>query len=147
MGYDAPLLEPRQQRRHRRGRQIALPPQRIRHFPSARLAALPQHAQNVDLQVGQFMGHWVPGTWALGNYECNTTSVVYSAQALPFPSSADTFRTMTTPPAQRLRIALGQYDIGWHDAAESLARAGRVIARAAKEGADLVVLPETRSEE
>ena len=41
-----------------------------------------------------------------------------------------------------LRIALGEYDIGWHDPATSLDRAASVIARAAAAGADLVVLPE-----
>jgi predicted amidohydrolase len=42
-----------------------------------------------------------------------------------------------------LRVALGQYDTGWHDAATSLARAARVVERAAAAGANLVVLPET----
>ena len=41
-----------------------------------------------------------------------------------------------------LRVALGEYDIGWHDPELSLSRAARLVARAAGEGADLVVLPE-----
>lgn len=45
---------------------------------------------------------------------------------------------MTTP----LRVALGEYDIGWHDPAGSLAAAGRLVQRAADAGARLVLLPE-----
>lgn len=41
-----------------------------------------------------------------------------------------------------LRVALGEYDIGWHDPVTSLARAAEVIAKAREGGADLVVLPE-----
>ena len=41
-----------------------------------------------------------------------------------------------------LRVALGEYDTGWHDPALSLSRAGELIARAAKSRARLVVLPE-----
>jgi predicted amidohydrolase len=41
-----------------------------------------------------------------------------------------------------LRIALGEYDTGWHDPAGSLARAERVVRDAARGGAQLVVLPE-----
>lgn len=41
-----------------------------------------------------------------------------------------------------LRVALGEYDIGWHDPAGSLERASRLIAGAAARGAELVVLPE-----
>jgi predicted amidohydrolase len=41
-----------------------------------------------------------------------------------------------------LRVALGEYDTGWHDPALSLSRAGDLIARAAKSRARLVVLPE-----
>ncbi len=41
-----------------------------------------------------------------------------------------------------LRVALGEYDTGWHDPAGSLARAAGVVARAAGAGARLVVLPE-----
>lgn len=45
---------------------------------------------------------------------------------------------MTAP----LCVALGEYDIGWHDPATSLDRAARVVERGAGAGADLVVLPE-----
>lgn len=41
-----------------------------------------------------------------------------------------------------LRVALGEYDIGWHDPAASLARAADVVARASAAGAALVALPE-----
>ena len=41
-----------------------------------------------------------------------------------------------------LRVALGEYDTGWHDPATSLARAAVVVRDAAREGAQLVVLPE-----
>lgn len=41
-----------------------------------------------------------------------------------------------------LRVALGEYDTGWLDPAESLRRASAVVARAAAAGAGLVVLPE-----
>jgi omega-amidase len=41
-----------------------------------------------------------------------------------------------------LRVALGEYDTGWHDPASSLARAERVVRDAARGGAQLVVLPE-----
>ena len=41
-----------------------------------------------------------------------------------------------------LRIALGEYDLGWQDAGRSLARAREVVARAAGDGARLVALPE-----
>lgn len=41
-----------------------------------------------------------------------------------------------------LRIALGEYDTGWHDPAGSLARAERLAVAAAREGARLIVLPE-----
>lgn len=47
-----------------------------------------------------------------------------------------------TGPARPLRIALGEYDVGWEDPATSLARAAAVIERSAAAGADLVVLPE-----
>ena len=41
-----------------------------------------------------------------------------------------------------LRVALGEYDLGWQDASGSLARASDVVARAAAAGARLVALPE-----
>lgn len=44
--------------------------------------------------------------------------------------------------ARPLRVALGEYDTGWHDPATSLARADEVVGRAVAAGADLVVLPE-----
>jgi predicted amidohydrolase len=43
---------------------------------------------------------------------------------------------------ERLRVALGEYDTGWHDPARSLERAGVVVRAAAAAGAHLVVLPE-----
>lgn len=44
--------------------------------------------------------------------------------------------------SSQLRVALGQYDIGWHDPDASLDRAAQVVARSAAAGARLVVLPE-----
>lgn len=41
-----------------------------------------------------------------------------------------------------LRVALGEYDIGWHDPDASLDRAARLTDQAAAAGARLVVLPE-----
>jgi omega-amidase len=41
-----------------------------------------------------------------------------------------------------LKVALGEYDTGWHDPRSSVVRAAHVIRRAALDGADLVVLPE-----
>ena len=41
-----------------------------------------------------------------------------------------------------LRVALGEYDTGWHDPARSLERAAAVVRRAAAGRARLVVLPE-----
>ena len=41
-----------------------------------------------------------------------------------------------------LRVALGEYDSGWHDPESSLRAAREVVARAARAGARLVVLPE-----
>lgn len=41
-----------------------------------------------------------------------------------------------------LRVALGEYDIGWQDPQGSLARADALVARAAGAGARLVALPE-----
>jgi predicted amidohydrolase len=51
--------------------------------------------------------------------------------------SAETLRVEPT-----LRVALGEYDTGWHDPAGSLMRAGELVARAAQSRARLVVLPE-----
>ncbi len=42
----------------------------------------------------------------------------------------------------RLRVALGEYDTGWHDPALSVQRARQLVARAAEAGARLVLLPE-----
>jgi omega-amidase len=42
----------------------------------------------------------------------------------------------------QIRVALGQYDIGWHDPEASLERATRIVAECAAAGARLVVLPE-----
>ena len=50
--------------------------------------------------------------------------------------------THAAPPTVPLRVALGEYDTGWHDPSLSLARAAEVVDRAAKSGARLVVLPE-----
>ena len=41
-----------------------------------------------------------------------------------------------------LRVALGEYDTGWHDVDTSLARAREVVTEAKRHGAELVVLPE-----
>jgi omega-amidase len=41
-----------------------------------------------------------------------------------------------------LRVALGEYDTGWHDPEGSLRRAAALVRRAAAGGAGLVVLPE-----
>lgn len=41
-----------------------------------------------------------------------------------------------------LRVALGEYDLGWQDAPRSLVSAREVVARAAAAGARLVALPE-----
>jgi predicted amidohydrolase len=49
---------------------------------------------------------------------------------------------VTTARTPALRIALGEYDTGWHDPTGSLDRAERVVADAARAGARLVVLPE-----
>jgi omega-amidase len=51
--------------------------------------------------------------------------------------------TSATPIARRtLRVALGEYDTGWHDPEASLVRAEAVIERAARSSVRLVVLPE-----
>jgi len=42
----------------------------------------------------------------------------------------------------QLRVALGEYDIGWHDPETSLNRAAVVVTQSAAAGAHLVVLPE-----
>jgi predicted amidohydrolase len=55
-------------------------------------------------------------------------------------SATPTAAAATAP--QRLAVALGEYDTGWHDPAASLAAAESVVARAASGGAQLVVLPE-----
>ncbi|HEY5086810.1 MAG TPA: nitrilase-related carbon-nitrogen hydrolase [Gemmatimonadaceae bacterium] len=47
---------------------------------------------------------------------------------------------MTSPGS--LRVALGEYDIGWHDPGASLDIASRVVSESAARGARLVVLPE-----
>ncbi len=44
--------------------------------------------------------------------------------------------------AAPLRVALGEYDIGWHEPAASLARASAIVAAAARSGTRLVLLPE-----
>lgn len=41
-----------------------------------------------------------------------------------------------------VRVALGEYDTGWHDPSGSLDRAAAIIRKAKQDGADLVVLPE-----
>ena len=41
-----------------------------------------------------------------------------------------------------LKVALGEYDTGWHDVDASLARASTLVRAAARSGAALVVLPE-----
>ena len=48
----------------------------------------------------------------------------------------------TTPAGPTLRVALGEYDTGWHDPARSLQLAAELTGRAARAGARLVVLPE-----
>jgi predicted amidohydrolase len=52
--------------------------------------------------------------------------------------TSDTGLTSVAP----LRVALGEYDIGWEDPATSLSRAEGVVSRAAGAGARLVMLPE-----
>lgn len=43
---------------------------------------------------------------------------------------------------EHLRIALGEYDIGWHDPDTSLDRAAQLVSQSAAAGARLVILPE-----
>lgn len=50
--------------------------------------------------------------------------------------------TTTAGEPGTLRVALGEYDIGWHDPERSLARADAVVRAAARAGAALVALPE-----
>ena len=50
---------------------------------------------------------------------------------------------MTDRAAPPLRVALGEYDVGWQDPPASLDRAAALVGRAAGAGARLVVLPET----
>ena len=47
-----------------------------------------------------------------------------------------------TQAARPLTVALGEYDIGWHDPERSLERARALVGDAAAAGARLVVLPE-----
>src|SRR5882762_3236988 len=55
---------------------------------------------------------------------------------------ASRVRTKGLDPSDKLRVALGEYDTGWHDPVLSLALA-RVLAQQARAaGADLLVLPE-----
>ncbi len=49
---------------------------------------------------------------------------------------------MSAASARPLRVALGEYDIGWQDPPTSLARAREIVDACAAAGADLVVLPE-----
>jgi predicted amidohydrolase len=48
----------------------------------------------------------------------------------------------TASDSKTLKIALGEYDIGWQDPSTSLDRASSVVAEAVAGGAQLVVLPE-----
>jgi len=51
-------------------------------------------------------------------------------------------KTKDFAPGDRLTVALGQYDTGWHDPVKSLARARTIAQQARAAGADLLVLPE-----
>jgi omega-amidase len=51
-------------------------------------------------------------------------------------------KTKDLDPGDRLTVALGQYDTGWHDPVKSLARARTIAQQARAAGADLLVLPE-----
>jgi omega-amidase len=44
--------------------------------------------------------------------------------------------------ARELRVALGEFDTGWHDVTRSLARAREIARQAKSAGADLLLLPE-----
>ena len=50
--------------------------------------------------------------------------------------------TAATPVGSSLPVALGEYDLGWHDPARSLREAEKLVIRAAAVGARLVALPE-----
>lgn len=58
------------------------------------------------------------------------------------PDSHSAESAAATVTSNRLRVALGEYDTGWHDPEVSLERAARVVERAAAAGAELVALPE-----
>jgi predicted amidohydrolase len=58
------------------------------------------------------------------------------------PSLDDADGAEMAAAAPPLRVALGEYDTGWHDPAASLARAADVVAGAVRLHARLVVLPE-----
>ena len=49
---------------------------------------------------------------------------------------------MGDPSERVLCVALGEYDIGWQDPAESMDRAAKVVAAGKRDGAALIVLPE-----
>jgi omega-amidase len=51
-------------------------------------------------------------------------------------------KTKGLDPSDRLTVALGEYDTGWHDPVKSLAKAGAIAQQASAAGADLLVLPE-----
>ena len=51
-------------------------------------------------------------------------------------------KTKDLDPSDRLTVALGEYDTGWHDPVKSLAKARAIAQRARAAGADLLVLPE-----
>jgi predicted amidohydrolase len=51
-------------------------------------------------------------------------------------------RAKSSADSGALTVALGEYDIGWHDPAVSLIRVGDVARQAAAAGVDLLVLPE-----
>jgi omega-amidase len=51
-------------------------------------------------------------------------------------------KTTGLDPSDRLTVALGEYDTGWHDPVKSLAKARAIAQQARAAGADLLVLPE-----